>query len=141
MDKQKQPPSSAGKKPNAAPRDLVDGLVKRIAALGMTIHDAVEKAGQGRATGYRFLRYEASLASYSELDEWVKREELKKPRASEQKLDGKMREWAQLGQELHDMDVDRFDTALDELRRVVDALHTLSGGKVLAFRVNPDRSR
>lgn len=64
-------------KPNAASRHDVERVTKRVEALDVDFHYAVDKAGLSRPTGFRLLKGEGSMASLRKLDEWAASEELR----------------------------------------------------------------
>ncbi|HET9748352.1 MAG TPA: hypothetical protein VFS06_03525 [Casimicrobiaceae bacterium] len=131
MDKQREIP------PHAAPRDFVDRVKKRVEAIGVSFHDAVEKAGVSRNTGYKLLRGEGSLGSLRRIEDWLVREEAK--RGPQEKLSkDEMAEWADLGRELQKLDQQRFEAMLVGLRELVAVRKREDEVLRQMFRPNPD---
>lgn len=131
-------------KPNAATRADVERVKKRIEALGLSFHDAVEKAQLSRPTGFRLLKGEGSVASLRQLDEYAAREEARQKRTAPQtaeQQDAALEEWAQLGRELQAMDPERFASTLDGLRDVLESVKLQRAAFSKMFRATPDPRR
>lgn len=130
--------------PNAAPRSLIDGVLKRATAVSGDIHKAVKLAGLSRATGYRIKDGTASLASVRELDEWLLSQERKQkiPTAgTDDERAAALAEWAALGEKLLDVDPGRFAATIDGVRDIVDAVEKMQGAIHKMFRATPDPKR
>lgn len=125
--------------PNAASRDQVASVQRRVEALGVGFHDAVKAAGLGRNLGYRLLRGEGSVGSLRKVEDWLVREEAKRgPRAAEKREANALKEWAELGEALRELDPARFEQFLIGIREIVKAKQTEKSVLVQMFRVNPD---
>jgi hypothetical protein len=130
--------------PNAAPKHLVESVVKRAAALDIDIHEAAKRAKLGRATGYRILDGTASLASVRRVDEWLLGQERKQQIPSAGTDDGQaaaLAEWNSLGERLLGLDPSQFANALDGVRDMVEAVEKMQGAIRKMFRATPDSAR
>lgn len=130
--------------PNAAPRSDVEQLQRRVANLGMTWVAAVEEAGLGRATAYRFRNGTASVASARQLDEWLLRQEQKKRIPSpgtKSAQDAAIAKWTELGEKLMILEPDRFREILDGLAEYVGGVEMQQRALSKRFRATPDPDR
>jgi hypothetical protein len=137
-EKRREPP------PNAAPRHLIDSVMRRAAALDMDIHEATKRAKLGRATGYRIIAGTASLASVRAVDEWLLEQEKKQkvPTAgTDDERAAALAEWNSLGERLLDLDPAQFANALDGVRDMVEAVEKMQGAIRKMFRATPDPAR
>ncbi len=106
--------------------------------------DAVEKAGLGRATGYRFFKGKASVAKLRELEAWVVGEEkrLKRPSVgTKEEQDERLAEWVKLGEQLLRADPGRFADTLDGLRDVLESVKLTQSAFQKMFRATPEGDR
>lgn len=130
--------------PNAAPRADVELLKKRVADLGYEWIDAIEKAGLGRATAYRFLKGTASVGSLRSAEEWVVKEEAKRRKPSVGTKDEQsdlVAEWMRLGESLMRHDPEQFLRTLDGLRDLVGSVELQQRAISKMFRATPDTER
>lgn len=142
MEKRGQIPTA--QKPNAAAKADVERIRQRVSDLGTEWNEAVKAAGLGYATGYRFLKGEASVASLRTLEEWVVKEELRRkktPAPSPAEQDARLAEWLDLGRELMASDPRRFDVTLDGLRDVLQSVKLQQSAFRKMFRATPDDER
>lgn len=129
MEKQREIP------PNAAPRETVERVKKRIEVIGVDFHDAVKRAGLSRNTGFKLLRGEGSQGSLRKIEDWLVREESKRgPRPKEDPI----ADWTELGRDLQQLDPRRFEAMLEGVREIVAVRKRESEVLLKMFRPNPD---
>lgn len=138
MEKQRE--ISAKVPPNAPPWDSVADVIKRIEALGREFHDVAALAGVSRSVSFALLRGAGSIASLHKIEDWLVKEETKKPKRSTSP-GSKLEEWAALGEKLAALNPTDFERILNGLRTLVKTEEERQGAFVLMFRPNPDRPR
>jgi hypothetical protein len=141
MEKRKEIP---GPKPNAAPKADVDRVRDRLERLGLDLVAAAIQAGMGRATGYRFKNYTASIGKLRELEEWVVKEELKRripTQPTNDEKDARIVEWNQLGHELMQIEPHQFAASLEGLRDLVQSIKLRDRAIHKMFRATPEGDR
>lgn len=130
--------------PNAAPRADVELLRRRVEDLGYEWNEAIEKAGLGRATAYRFLKGTASVGSLRAAEEWVVKEESKRRKPSVGTKDEQsdlVAEWMRLGESLMKHDPAQFLRTLDGLRDLIGSIELQQRAITKMFRATPDSDR
>ncbi len=138
MDKQR---TTSEIPPNAAPLASVQAVKKRIEALGIDYHEGVKLAGVSRNTGYTLLRGRGSLGKLREIEDWLVREEAKRPRPKPASKDERLTEWSDLGAELARLDPARMDEMLEGLREIVKAKKMETNAILKIFRATPEPDR
>lgn len=123
--------------PNAAPRDDVDRVRKRLERLGVDFHEAVKKAEISRNTGYRLLRGEGSIGTLRQLEEWVVKQERSRGVKSSDR-ERAVEEWAELGGDLSKLDLEDFGQMLAALRDYVGAKKQMASAIRKMFRATPE---
>lgn len=141
MDKRREIPAA---KPMAASRADTDRVIARIESLGLKVEDAVEAAGYKRATYFRLKKYEASVGTVRDLDEWLVKEESKRkkpgtPTGSER--EALLAEWAELGERLMESAPDEFARMFEGLRVIAESVELRTRGFALINRVVPRNDR
>jgi hypothetical protein len=127
--------------PNAAPKGLIESVLRRATEVDVDIHEAAKRAGLGRATGYRILDGTASLASVRKVDEWLVKQERKAKVptiGNGEERDARLAEWNELGEKLLGIDPARFADALEGVRDMVEAVEKMQGAIRKMFRATPD---
>lgn len=127
-------------KPNAAARADVDDARRRVEELGLDWHETVQKI-LSRNTAYTLLRGEGSVGSLRKIEDWLVTKEAERAIERPKGKANTIAEWAAIGEQLHELDADKFEKVLDGLRDVLRATKIEQGGILKMFRPNPDRSR
>lgn len=130
--------------PNAAPRADVEAMKKRVERLGLDWVDALNDAGISRATAFRFLNGQASVASLRRLDEWLLKQEQKKrilSPGSKTVQDSAIARWTELGEKLMALEPERFREILDGLTEYVGGVEMQQRALSKMFRATPDPER